>query len=146
MKAKSLWYVAPRELEIREVEVPAPGPHQALARVDACGVCTWDLFIFGGGFQREKAFPFYFGHVGVGTVHEIGAGVSKVAVGDRVALRESRDIGALCTGHMAEYALQLEDELVPLPSDDRPDEHWMIEPVACCINGVDLARIRAIEA
>lgn len=142
MKVKSLWYTAPRTLEVREVEIPAPGPHQVLVKVLACGVCTWDLFIYSGGFQKERAFPFYFGHEGVGEVVQLGAGVTAVAVGDRVALRESRVIGAIGTGHMAEYALQSETEVVPLPADGRPVEQWMIEPVACCINAVDLSRIR----
>ncbi|TVR29218.1 MAG: hypothetical protein EA404_15355 [Spirochaetaceae bacterium] len=143
MKARSLWYVAPQQLEIRQVDVPDPGPHQVRVQVQACGVCTWDLFIYSGGFQSFREFPFYFGHEGIGIVEKLGPGVSRVAVGDRVALRESAVIGAEGTGHMAEYALQSEAEVVPLPHDGKPDEHWMIEPVACCVNAVDLARIRA---
>ncbi|TVR05537.1 MAG: hypothetical protein EA403_02430, partial [Spirochaetaceae bacterium] len=64
MKAKSLWYTEPRKVEVRDVEVGAPGPHEVLVRVAACGVCTWDLFIFSGGFQEYREFPFYFGHEG----------------------------------------------------------------------------------
>ncbi|TVQ41152.1 MAG: hypothetical protein EA384_00990 [Spirochaetaceae bacterium] len=143
MKARSLWYVAPHQLEVRQVDVPDPGAHQVLVRVQVCGVCTWDLFIFSGGFQSFREFPFYFGHEGIGIVEKLGPGVSRVAVGDRVALRESTMIGAEATGHMAEYALQSEAEVVPLPHDGKPDECWMIEPVACCVNAVDQARVRS---
>ena len=143
MKARSLWYVAPQQLEIRQIDVPDPGPHQVRVQVQVCGVCTWDLFIYSGGFQSFREFPFYFGHEGIGIVEKLGPGVTRVAVGDRVALRESAVIGAEGTGHMAQYALQSEAEVVPLPHDGKPDEHWMIEPVACCVNAVDLARIRA---
>jgi len=108
-----------------------------------CGVCGWDLRIFSGGYQDIRAFPFYFGHEGIGIIEKVGPGVTRVAVGDRVALRQSAVIGAEGTGHMAEYALQAEAEVVPLPADGKPDEHWLIEPVACCVNAVDLARIRA---
>jgi 2-desacetyl-2-hydroxyethyl bacteriochlorophyllide A dehydrogenase len=143
IKSRSLWYTRERSLEVREVSFPQPGPHEVLVKVDACGVCTWDLFIYSGGFQKERPFPFYFGHEGVGHVVQVGEGVTRVARGDRVALRESPVIGAVGTGHMAEYALQPESVLVPLPEDRIAAKHWMIEPVACCINAVDLARIPA---
>ncbi|MFW5695374.1 MAG: zinc-dependent alcohol dehydrogenase [Alkalispirochaeta sp.] len=142
MNVKSLWYVAPEQIELRNIEIPEPGPHELLVKIEACGVCTWDLFIYSGGFRSFKDFPFYFGHEGVGTVERTGAGVTRFKPGDRVALRESRDIGAIGTGHMAEYAIQQEQDLVALPHDGRPAEHWMIEPVACCVNAVDLAVIK----
>jgi threonine dehydrogenase-like Zn-dependent dehydrogenase len=142
MKAKSLWYIGERQVELREVDIPEPGPYEVLVRVEACGVCTWDLFIYSGGFQSFKPYPFYFGHEGIGIVERTGPLVSAVNPGDRVALRESPVIGANARGHMAEYAIQREEVLIPLPGAvDRP-ETWMIEPVACCINGVDLAEIK----
>lgn len=142
MNVKSLWYVAPEKLEIRNVDIPEPGPHELLVKVEACGVCTWDLFIYSGGFRTFKDYPFYFGHEGVGIVETVGPGVTRFEPGDRVALRESRAIGAIGTGHMAEYAIQQEQDLIPLPRDNKPAEHWMIEPVACCVNAIDLAPVR----
>lgn len=141
MKVRSLWYTDTKRVELRNIDLPAPGPREALVRVDACGVCTWDLFIFSGGFQEQKKFPFYFGHEGVGHVESVGAGVTRVKPGDRVALRETPNIGSIGGGHMADYAIQDEAVLVPLPEDGLPPEHWMIEPVACCVNAVDLARV-----
>jgi L-iditol 2-dehydrogenase len=143
MKARSLWHLAPKKLGLREITVAEPGPHQVRVRVAVCGVCSWDLLIFSGGYQDKRSFPFYFGHEGIGVVEKAGPGVTRVAVGDRVALRESSVIGAEGRGHMAEYALQSEAEVVPLPADKKPDEHWLVEPVACCVNAVDIARIRA---
>lgn len=112
-------------------------------RVGVCGVCAWDLLIFRGGYQHVRPFPFYFGHEGIGVIEKTGPGVSRVAVGARVALRQAAVIGAEGTGHMADFALQSEAEVVPLPTDGRPDEHWLVEPVACCVNAIDLARIPA---
>ncbi len=143
IKAKSLWYVASHKLDIRQINVADPGPHQVRVRVMVCGVCSWDLLIFSGGYQDTHAFPFYFGHEGIGVIEKVGPGVTRVTVGDRVALRQSAVIGAEGTGHMAEYALQSEAEVVPLPADGKPDEHWMIEPVACCVNSANLAPVRA---
>lgn len=145
MKVKSLWYTAPKTLELREIDIPEPGPYELLVKVEACGVCTWDLFIYSGGFQGFKEFPFYFGHEGVGIVEKVGPKVTRFTAGDRVALRESPEIGAIGTGHMAEYAIQRESEVIALPQDGRKPEHWMIEPVACCVNGMDLAQIKPGE-
>ena len=142
MKMKSLWYVGEGQLEIQPVEVPKPGPNEVLVRVEFCGVCTWDLFIYSGGFRAFKDYPFYFGHEGIGIIDQVGDQVTKHRPGERVALRESPDIGKAGTGHMAEYALGHEDSVIALPNDiDRP-EHWMVEPVACCVNAVDLAEIK----
>lgn len=140
-KAKSLWYTGPESIELREISIPAPGAHEVLVRLDACGVCTWDLFIFSGGFQAHTPYPFYFGHEGVGTITEIGPGVTRVTPGDRVALRESPIIGAPASGHMAEYAIQREEVVIPLPHDEIPSTLWMVEPVACCVNAVNLVPI-----
>jgi 2-desacetyl-2-hydroxyethyl bacteriochlorophyllide A dehydrogenase len=142
MNVKSLWYVGERKLELRTVEIGEPGPYELLVKVEACGICTWDLFIYSGGFRSFRDFPFYFGHEGVGVVEKTGPGVTRFQVGDRVALRESRDIGAIGTGHMAEYAIQQEGDVIPLPKDGKAPEHWMIEPVACCVNAIDLAPIK----
>lgn len=142
MKARSLWYISPEQLELREVEIPEPGPYEMLVRVEACGICTWDLFIYSGGFREFKDFPFYFGHEGVGIVEKLGPGVTRFQPGDRVALRESPEIGAPATGHMAEYAIQHEDRVTGLPREISKPENWMIEPVACCVNGIDLAAIK----
>ena len=142
MQVKSLWYTGPKALELRTIDISEPGPYELLVRIEACGVCTWDLFIYSGGFQPFKPFPFYFGHEGVGVVERVGPLVTRFAVGDRIALRESRHIGKNATGHMAEYAIQNEADVIALPHDGKPAEQWMIEPVACCVNGIDLARIK----
>lgn len=142
MKTPSLWYTARERVEIREVELPAVGPGDALVQVDVCGVCTWDLFIFSGGFQREKPYPFYFGHEGVGRVLEVGADVKSLREGDRVALRETSDIGRVGYGHMASRAVLPEHMLILLPDEELPASSWLIEPVACCVNAVDHAAVR----
>lgn len=142
MQAKSLWYIGEKKMELRPIEVPAPGPSEVLARVEVCGVCTWDLFIYSGGFRGYKDFPFYFGHEGIGIVEAVGKDVTRFTPGDRVALRESAIIGAPGTGHMAEYALGQEHDIIALPSGVEKPELWMVEPVACCVNGVDLAEIK----
>lgn len=144
MNVKSLWYTGPRELEIRTIDLPEPGPGEVLVEVSVCGICTWDLFIYSGGFQDQRAFPFYFGHEGIGRVARCGDGVD-LAEGQRVALRESPEIGRTGEGHMAELSLQQADSLVLLPEDDVPDHEFMIEPAACCVNAMNISPVRPGE-
>ena len=144
MKTRSLWYTGPRQVELREVELPEPGPGEVLLRVSACGICTWDLFIYSGGFQDQRPFPFYFGHEGIGRVLLCGPGVD-LPKNQRVALRESEVIGATGGGHMAEFSIQPASSLINLPEDDVPDHEFMIEPAACCANAVDISPVHPGE-
>ena len=72
------------DLEITEIPVPTPGPLEALVRVEFTGVCHTDLDAARGDWPVQPGLPFVPGHEGVGTVVEVGAEVTRVAVGDRV--------------------------------------------------------------
>ncbi len=71
-------------VEILTIEVPDPGPGEALVRVLACGVCRTDLHYREGGINDE--FPFLLGHEASGVVEAVGEGVVSVAPGDLVIL------------------------------------------------------------
>src|SRR5262249_60564666 len=53
--------------------------------VSACAVCRTDLHVLDGELTRPK-LPLVLGHQIVGTVVERGAGVTSLAVGDRVGI------------------------------------------------------------
>lgn len=72
------------DLDVTEVAVPAVGPHEALVRVDYSGVCHTDLHAARGDWPVKPIPPFVPGHEGVGHVVAVGAGVTRVAVGDLV--------------------------------------------------------------
>ena len=76
---------ARRPLRAAELPVPEPGPGEVLVRVHACGVCRTDLHIVDGDLTRPK-LPLIPGHEIVGTVHAIGTGVERLAVGQRVGV------------------------------------------------------------
>ena len=71
-------------VELVQVVVPDPGPHDVVVDVQACGVCHTDLHYREGGINDE--FPFLLGHEAAGVVSTIGSAVSHVAVGDFVIL------------------------------------------------------------
>ena len=66
------------------IDVPDPGPGEALVQVQACGVCHTDLHYREGGINDE--FPFLLGHEAAGIVEAVGPGVTEVAPGDFVIL------------------------------------------------------------
>jgi propanol-preferring alcohol dehydrogenase len=72
-------------LALTDVADPGPEPRQVLVRVHACGVCRTDLHVVDGELPNPKT-PVIPGHEIVGEVAAIGAGVSGLAVGDRVGI------------------------------------------------------------
>ncbi|HEX6247472.1 MAG TPA: S-(hydroxymethyl)mycothiol dehydrogenase [Nocardioidaceae bacterium] len=71
-------------VEVVTVNVPDPGPGEAVVKVQACGVCHTDLHYREGGINDD--FPFLLGHEAAGVVEAVGEGVSDVAPGDFVIL------------------------------------------------------------
>jgi aryl-alcohol dehydrogenase len=70
--------------EIAPVELDAPQQGEVLVRIVGVGLCHTDLVAQAGGFPMSM--PAVFGHEGAGIVQDIGSSVTKVKVGDRVAL------------------------------------------------------------
>jgi len=71
-------------VELTTINVPDPGPGEALVKVQACGVCHTDLHYREGGINDE--FPFLLGHEAAGVVEEVGPDVTGLAAGDFVVL------------------------------------------------------------
>ncbi|QIK67409.1 S-(hydroxymethyl)mycothiol dehydrogenase [Nocardioides sp. HDW12B] len=69
---------------VETVNVPDPGPGEAVVTIQACGVCHTDLHYREGGINDE--FPFLLGHEAAGIVEAVGEGVTNVEPGDFVVL------------------------------------------------------------
>ncbi|MEP2103302.1 MAG: Zn-dependent alcohol dehydrogenase [Parasphingorhabdus sp.] len=73
---------AGKPLEIEEVSISKPGPHEVLIRTAACGLCHSDLHFIDGIYPHPlPAIP---GHEAAGIVEAVGSEVRTVAVGDAV--------------------------------------------------------------
>jgi alcohol dehydrogenase, propanol-preferring len=76
-----------REAELREVDVPSPGPGEVLVKVQAAGLCHSDLHVMD---WPEGTLPFdlpmTLGHETAGAVAALGAGAKGVQVGDPVLI------------------------------------------------------------
>lgn len=73
----------PEVLELVELSDPQPGPGEVVVRVTAAGVNFIDTYRRSGVYRME--FPHVVGSEGAGEVVAVGAEVSDVAVGQRVA-------------------------------------------------------------
>ena len=71
-------------VSVETINVPDPGPGEAVVKIQACGVCHTDLHYREGGINNE--FPFLLGHEASGIVESVGEGVGSVAPGDFVIL------------------------------------------------------------
>ena len=87
---------AAKDLRIEEREVEALGPGQVEVAIEAGGICGSDLHYYNhGGFGTVRVRePMILGHEVAGTIKALGAGVSDLAVGDRVAVSPSRPCNA----------------------------------------------------
>ena len=59
-------------VEVVTINVPDPGPGEAVVKIQACGVCHTDLHYREGGINDE--FPFLLGHEAAGVVEAVGDG------------------------------------------------------------------------
>ncbi len=71
-------------LSITDLDLPEPGPGEALVKLETSGICHTDLHAARGDWPVKPAPPFVPGHEGFGTVMAVGAGVTNLEVGDKV--------------------------------------------------------------
>jgi NADPH:quinone reductase len=94
-------------LILAEHPAPQPGPGQIVAEIAAAGVNYMDIYQREGVGGYRPSLPFVTGGEGAGTIIAIGAGVTGLAVGDRVAW-----VGP---GSYAEQVVLPADRVVPVP-------------------------------
>src|SRR4051794_1504876 len=71
-------------VELVTINVPDPGPGEAVVKVQACGVCHTDLHYVQGGIGDDYAY--LLGHEAAGVVEQVGEGVRDLEPGDYVIL------------------------------------------------------------
>ncbi|MHA2787913.1 alcohol dehydrogenase AdhP [Corynebacterium sp. S7] len=69
---------------IKDIDLPEPGPFQALVKLKTSGICHTDLHAMEGDWPVKPNPPFVPGHEGIGEVVKLGPGEHDVAIGDIV--------------------------------------------------------------
>jgi L-idonate 5-dehydrogenase len=95
LQCRCLVIHAPDDLRLDAQEVGELQPGEVLVRVGYGGICGSDLHYFHhGGFGTVRIRePMVLGHEVAGTVAAVAPGVSRVRIGDRVAVNPSRPCG-----------------------------------------------------
>ncbi|MSU22118.1 MAG: NADPH:quinone reductase [Pedosphaera sp.] len=99
----------PEVLKLEVVEDPKPGEGEVLVRVHATGVNPVETYVRSGKYPVLPIFPYTPGSDAAGVVLSIGAGVNRVAVGDRVYTAGTK------TGAYAELTICTEPQVHLLP-------------------------------
>lgn len=138
-------YEPGQPLRVETVSVPEPRAHEVLGEVAACGLCGTDVHLAVAGDIPVARTPMTLGHEAAGVVVAVGASVTEVVCGQRVALFPSAVCGhcrfcragreSLCEaaqvygmtrdGALAQYVTAPAWCTVPIP-DSVSDEHACI--------------------
>ncbi|MCC6627726.1 MAG: zinc-binding dehydrogenase [Chloroflexi bacterium] len=129
MPATTIRYHDDGSIELLATPVADPGPGEVQVRGGACGICAWDIATARHGREMQPMAPP--GHEGVGYVVKVGAGVTDLKEGDRVAGGGFATVRTLPVGRVYK-----------LPPSSLADEHWIVEPVSCVVTGLDHCRLR----
>jgi NADPH2:quinone reductase len=104
----------PEELAPDTIDVGEPGPGQVLVDVRYAGVNFMDTGVRSGTLWRDRTPPFVPGVEGSGVVAAVGAGVTDLKSGDRVAW-------VYAPGSYASRLIAPAPALVPIPGDIADD-------------------------
>lgn len=110
--------------EICELEIPAYGDDQILIKINACGVCGGDVFVFQNRSEMART-PSRLGHEASGVIAAVGKKVVGFAQGDIVT-----NFGLPA---YADYLVTMPDTVVKLPPEINPI-YALGEPIACCVH------------
>ena len=118
-------------------DIPEPtirGPLDVIVKIGGAGVCRTDLHIMEGQWDAamQTPLPYVLGHENAGWVHEIGPGVTNVAVGDTVILHPLVTCG-LCRACRAGDDMHCINSAFPGLSRDGGMAEYLLTSARACI-------------
>lgn len=154
-------YYNNNDVRLEEMPVPKIGAGEMLVRIEASGICGSDVM----EWYRIKKAPRVLGHEIAGQIVEIGDGVKKYKVGDRVAVTHHVPCNTCrycLNGHhtacdmlrttnfdpggFAEFvrvpAVNVDRGVLLLPDEVSYEEGTFLEPLACVVRGQRQARFQ----
>jgi L-iditol 2-dehydrogenase len=135
----------PGDLRVEDVPMPEPGPGDALVQVEVALTDGTDAKAFRRGHPvLLRDLPSPFGHEFCGVEGSTGR---RVVAANSDAGEERTGELELLNGAYAEYVLVPERiarvNLLPVPPTLAPEVAAMVEPLACCLRGVEQAGVDA---
>src|SRR5688500_4122010 len=111
------------------------GPLDVVVKVGGAGVCRTDLHILEGQWAavQNPDLPYVIGHENAGWVHEVGEGVTNVAVGDTVILHPQPSCG-LCRACRSGKDMQCANAFFPgLSNNDGGMAEYLRTTARACV-------------
>ncbi|RCX19360.1 L-iditol 2-dehydrogenase [Anaerobacterium chartisolvens] len=165
MQNRAVYMTGLNKMEIREIEFPAPKEKEVIVKVEYVGICGSDVHYLEHGRIGDFVVngDFILGHECAGTVVEIGAGVKRLKVGDRVALEPGctcgqcefcksgrynlcPDVEFLATppyhGCLMNYIAFPENMAFKLPHNVSSKEGALVEPLAVGLHAASQGGVR----
>lgn len=144
----------PKEIEIRNVEIPEPKAGEVRVKLKMIGVCGSDVSLFLG--HRLLDNPNIIGHEGLGYIDKLGEGVTDRAIGERVVIEPNipcqkckyclsgrgyicvnkRVIGVNEVGCFAEYIVLPKAFVWKVPNSISDADAVTIEPTAVAVHAL----------
>lgn len=157
---KAALFERPHRLIVTDRPLRRLQSDEVMLRVRACGICGTDVHIVEGSSRSTP--PVVLGHEYFGVVEDVGTEVANISPGDSVAVDPNifcgrcpycrRGLVHLCEnlraygvdldGGMAERCIVRSSHAYRLPKGMTTEASVFIEPVSCCVHGVDRANIR----
>ena len=161
---KGNFFLGNKQFEVRDMVFPAPGPDQVFIRNRAAGICGTDVHIYHGEKgSADVTPPVVLGHEYSGVVEAVGENVTIVKPGDCVTVdpniycgkcyhcRKGQKqfcdnmtaIGVNMNGGFAEYSMVPETQVFKMNPDVGFEAMAMVEPLACCVHGIEQVEIKS---
>lgn len=166
---KALQLVGTRKMALANVAMPQRiGPDDALIRVRATGICGSDLHYYRGepAGNNPLEYPFIMGHEFAGVVEAVGAHVSNVRPGDRVAVDPAMPCGRcefclegnpnFCPtvrfsgspgvqGSLQDYVVQPAHTAFPIPDSMTFVQGAVLEPLGVALHSLNLGKVHLAD-
>jgi len=165
MKNQAAVLYAPHDIRIEERAVPKTGPREVLIEIKAVGVCGSDVHYYEHGRIGSYVVrqPLILGHESAGVIVDVGEGVGRERIGQRVAIEPGVPDGVCrqCrTGHynlcpnvrffgtppidgaFTNYVTILSDFAYALPDQMSDEEGALIEPLSVGLWACRKAKLR----
>lgn len=143
----------PGDLRLDEIAAPHAGPRDVVLRVGTVGICGSDLaYLAAGGVAGPALSPVPLGHELSGTVVDVGADVSGIAVGDRVVVNPLINMignggpeGGFGESLLIRDLADRPQSVLRLPEGISLDTGALVEPLAVATHAINRLGTRAGE-
>jgi len=150
---------AANHIHYEQVPVPQPAADEVLVGIAYCGICPSDFRVYDG--RSPERLPLILGHEFTGWVQQVGSGVTRLRVGDRVVVNPAEPCYTHCPaclrglpnkcvhmhaggggGGLAQFRIARQSSVLQLKPNTDLIGASLAEPLACVLHGQKRAHIR----